>query len=178
MQVLVAPKTWDSNTIFSIVQHGHPVSKNSENLRGVRQFISTFLFDKTQIREASPIEVPFKSNHMIQIRRSPLQIKRSSPMMKVNIIVPISLGRLETIHRFLRIWNDLFKQDQNQRLILSFSGTDAEHRNDISFFGLQIAIIYRKTHEYRCKGRSQILPHLNCREIWRSMDPCIPFWKF
>ena len=141
MQVLVAPKTSDSRNMFSIVQHGHPVSKNSEHFRGVRQFISTFLFDRPQIREAVQILVPVTSNHMIQMRRSPLQIKRSSPMKKVNIIVPISLGRLETIHRFLRIWNNLLKQDQNHRLILSFSGTDAEHRNDISFFGLLFAII-------------------------------------
>ena len=141
MRVLVAPKTSDSRNIFSIVQHGHPVSENSEHFRGVRQFISTFLFDRPQIREAVQILVPVTSNHMIQMRRSPLQIKRSSPMKKVNIIVPISLGRLETIHRFLRIWNNLFKQDQNHRLILSFSGTDAEHRNDISFFGLLFAII-------------------------------------
>ena len=131
MQVLVAPKTSNSSIIFSIVQHGHLLSKNSEKLRGIRQFISTFLFDRPQIREAVQILVPITSNHMIQIRRSPLQIKRSSPMKKVNIIVPISLGRLETIHRFLRNWNDLFKHDQNQRLILSFSGTNAEHRNDI-----------------------------------------------
>ena len=97
-------------------------------------------------------------------------------MKKVNIIVPISLGRLETIHRFLRIWNDLFKQDQNHRLILSFSGTDAEHRNDISFFPIANCD-YRKNREYRCKGRSQILPHLNCREIQsaRSRSPIVLF---
>ena len=102
-----------------------------------------------------PIEMPVTSNDMIQIRRSPLQIQGSSQMKKVNIIVPISLGRLETIHRFLRIWNDLFKQDKNQRLILSFSGTDTEHRNGISLFYTSEL----KTHEYRCKDHSQILPH-------------------
>ena len=70
---------------------------------------------------------------MIHMRRSPIQIQRSSQINKINIIVPISLGRLETIHRFLRIWNDLYKQDKNQRLILSFSGTTEEHRTDTSF---------------------------------------------
>ena len=88
-------------------------------------------------------------------------------MKKVNIIVPISLGRLETIHRFLRIWNDLLKQDKNQRLILSFSGTDTEHRNSISFFYTSDL----KTHEYRCKDHSQILPHQNCREIQLAHSP-------
>ena len=70
---------------------------------------------------------------MIHMRRSPIQVKRSSQINKINIIVPISLGRLETIHRFLRIWNDLYKQDKNQKLILSFSGTIEEHRTDTSF---------------------------------------------
>ena len=157
-------------TILSFVQNGHPVSQNPENLRGVRQFISTFLFDQPQLREAMPIEVPLTSNQ-IQIRRSPLQLKESSPIKKVNIIVPISLGRVETIHRFLRIWNDLFKKDKNQRLILSFSGTDAEHRNDIAF----LSVCNKKTREYRCKGHSQILLHQNCREIqWaRSRSPIV-----
>ena len=143
------------------MQTGNPVSKNTQNpgtLRGIKQYISTYLFDKPQMREQIPIEKPVNSNHMIQIR-SPLQVKGreiphqlipsgapssvvqpvrvslvqgSNQMKKINIIVPISLGRLETIHRFLGIWNDLFKQDKNQKLILSFSGTDAEHRTDIS----------------------------------------------
>ena len=101
--------------------------------------------------------MPVSSNHMIQIRRSPLQIQGSSQMKKVNIIVPISLGRLETINRFLRIWNDLFKQDKNQKLILSFSGTDTEHRNGISFFAMQaiwklMNIDVKITHKY-CRIR-------------------------
>ena len=125
--------TLDSNFILSIVQNGHPVSKTPEYLQGIRQFISTYLFDKPLIREDLPIEFPVTPNHMIHMRRSPIQIQRSSQNNKINIIVPISLGRLETIHRFLRIWNDLYKQDKNQRLILSFSGTTEEHRTDTSF---------------------------------------------
>ena len=120
----------ESNFILSIIQNGHPVSQTPEYLQGTRQFISTYLFDKPLIREDLPIEFPVTTNHM---RRSPIQIQRSSPINKINIIVPISLGRLETIHRFLRIWNDLYKQDENQRLILSFSGTTEEHRTDTSF---------------------------------------------
>ena len=125
--------TVDSNFILSIVQNGHPVSKTPEDHQGTRQFISTYLFDKPLIREDLPIEFPVTPNHMIHMRRSPIQIQRSSQNNKINIIVPISLGRLETIHRFLRIWNDLYKQDKNQRLILSFSGTTEEHRTDTSF---------------------------------------------
>ena len=125
--------TLESNFILSIVQNGHPVSKTPEYLQGTRQFISTYLFDKPLIREDLPIEFPVTTNHMIHMRRSPIQIQRSSQINKINIIVPISLGRLETIHRFLRIWNDLYKQDKNQRLILSFSGTTEEHRTDTSF---------------------------------------------
>ena len=123
----------ESNFILSIVQNGHPVSKTPEYLQGTRQFISTYLFDKPLLREDLPIEYPMIKNHMINMRRSPIQIQRSSQINKINIIVPISLGRLETIHRFLRIWNDLYKQDKNQRLILSFAGTTEEHRTDISF---------------------------------------------
>ena len=84
------------------------------------------------MREIQTILTPnTTSSNDFRIRRGLLQIPGSKQTKKINIIVPISLGRLETIHRFLRIWNNLLKQDKNQRLILSFSGTDDEHRNDI-----------------------------------------------
>ena len=119
---------------LSLLQTGYPGSKpsNSEENPPIRQYISTYLFEKSQMREPQSIPFPeMTSTHMMQIRRSPLQIQEPNQMKIINIIVPISLGRLDTIHRFLRIWDNLFKQDRNQRLILSFSGTVSEHRNDI-----------------------------------------------
>ena len=77
----VPMKSIRTNQYFSIVQTGYPVSKNTQNpgtLRGTKQYISTYLFDKPQMREQIPIEKPVNSNHMIQIR-SPLQVKGRDP---------------------------------------------------------------------------------------------------
>ena len=77
----VPMKSIRTKQYFSIVQTGNPVSKNTQNpgtLRGIKQYISTYLFDKPQMREQIPIEKPVNSNHMIQIR-SPLQVKGRDP---------------------------------------------------------------------------------------------------
>ena len=111
---------------------GNPLSKpsgNAGNPRVLRQYISTYLFQKSQMREPQAIQLP-------EIM-CPFQILLPSQMKVINIIVPISLGRSETIHRFLRIWNNLFKQDRNQRLIFSFSGSDSKNSYEISWRSLK-----------------------------------------